>query len=484
MRDRVIVLADNDPESCGHTAAMISGRFRVCMARGTVDVLASVADTDPAAAVIDLASNTAAIGTIYDIRRVRPDLPVVAISANALEQAEAIQAGATDCVRRPFDREQLIRAVDQAIEKQADSPALEHANWRQPVFVGGSRMRPIWEILKRVAASDVPVLFRGETGSGKEVLAREVHGVSRRAGRPFMKVNCAAVPSELLESELFGYERGAFTGAMKSTQGKLELANGGTILLDEIGDMELKLQAKLLHFLQDREFQRLGGHHTVHMDVRIMSATHCDLERALRQGRFREDLYYRLNVITVQVPPLRDRRDEILPLADYLMRKHAPEYGSAGRLTPAVQKAMLEYDWPGNVRELENLIHRILVLDDADEIAMELVSGQVVATEAEEPPAVTTDNHRDTDSASGGNGSASSFALDSISCARRQDEANAIAAALERAHWNRRKAADLLNIEYRALLYRMSKLGIGEPRRPAGRVSVPAGERAKAARVQ
>src|SRR5262249_43277096 len=197
-------------------------------------------------------------------------------------------------------------------------------------------MRKIESRLAQIGASDVPVLLQGETGAGKEVLARRLHAFSSRADKPFLKLNCAALPSELVESELFGYERGAFTGAFKSTPGKFEMANGGTILLDEIGDMDFRLQAKLLQVLQDREFHRLGTAETVKVNVRVMAATHCDLETAIRDGRFREDLFYRLNVVTIQVPPLRERQDEILPLFKHFAEKYGDD-GVEVELTPKLE---------------------------------------------------------------------------------------------------------------------------------------------------
>ena len=216
-----------------------------------------------------------------------------------------------------------------------------------------------------IGRSRAPVLIQGETGVGKEVLARQLHAYSPRAKRRMLKLNCAALPSELVESELFGYERGAFTGAFQKKPGMFELADGGTILLDEIGDMDFKLQAKLLQVLQDSEFQRLGGKDTIRVDVRVIAATHCDLEKRIADDRFREDLYYRLNVVSLSVPPLRERKDDIIALADFFIRKHAEPGTAIAKIPPRLQELFLEYHWPGNVRELENLVRRFLIFPDA-----------------------------------------------------------------------------------------------------------------------
>jgi two-component system response regulator AtoC len=263
------------------------------------------------------------------------------------------------------------------------------------------------------------------------------------------------VPHELIESELFGYERGAFTGAFRSKPGKFELADGGTILLDEIGDMDLKLQAKLLHVLQDQEFERLGGKEPVRVNVRVMAATHCDLDKAVREGRFRADLYYRLNVISITIPPLRDRKDEILTLAAFLLRKHAPPGVEPPVIPPVLRHALLSYDWPGNVRELENIMRRYLVLRDAEVIARELslrTATRPAATLAAEPLDTTI---------RGTNGSL----LAKVEHAKRAAEKDAIRAALDATRWNRKQAARLLGVDYKALLYKMKKLGIGSPAR-------------------
>jgi two-component system response regulator AtoC len=316
------------------------------------------------------------------------------------------------------------------------------------------KMRAIRSILLRVSQGDAPVLLEGESGVGKEALARELHALSPRAGMPLVKLNCAALPSELLESELFGYERGAFTGAYKQTQGQFELAHGGTILLDEIGDMDIRLQAKLLHVLQDGEFRRVGGKETIRVDVRIMAATNCDLPKAVEQGRFRADLYHRLDVIRIDVPPLRDRKDEIIPLAEHFLAKYAQPETTITAINGELKRALLEHDWPGNIRELENLIKRLIVLEDEAMVLEQLrarkrceqVRAAAVVKEYLEPVWRCEDCRP------------SVFA--EASRVKTDMESEAIRVALDTARWNRRKAAALLGIEYRSFLYRLKKLGI------------------------
>jgi DNA-binding NtrC family response regulator len=319
------------------------------------------------------------------------------------------------------------------------------------------------EFLRRVGRSDVPVLLHGETGAGKEVMARKLWTYSNRVGKPFLKLNCAALPSELIESELFGYEKGAFTGAMVDKPGKFELAQDGTILLDEIGDMDTRLQAKLLQVLQDGEIQPLGSSRIINVNVRIMAATHRDLQAAIAQGTFRDDLYYRLSVINITIPPLRERRDEIIPLAEKLLSRHVGPGCPAPPIPEALRRAILAHSWPGNVRELENVMRRFLVYQDAGLLAAEL-------TDSGDPPklrlAVAKTSAPPRAPVSGGRVSFDHFAEIS-----RTAESKLLLDTLESVRWNRRQAALQLNIDYKALLYKLQKHGIVESKAKRREVS-------------
>ena len=315
-------------------------------------------------------------------------------------------------------------------------------------------MQSVRELIAKIAGTDVTVLLRGESGVGKEVVARAIHNTSPRANKLLLKINCAAMPGELLESELFGHQKGAFTGAHRDKPGKFEVAHGGTLMLDEIGEMPLSLQAKLLHVLQDGESARVGGDRVIRTDVRVIAATNRDLEAAIRAGQFREDLYYRLNVIEVRVPPLRERREEISVLVGHFMTRFKKEYGSTLNLPATTLRAFTDYSWPGNVRELENTLKRIVVLGNAEhippEIATSLAGGRTTmpapATVAAPPVADTMMGLKDV-----------------ARRAARDAERLAIKDMLERVHWNRAKAARLLQISYKALLYKIVDCGLASP---------------------
>ncbi len=382
---------------------------------------------------------------VRGIRSTHADIPVIAAAANPSPKLiiEAIRGGATEFVTPPLSAEHLLDLINTPHKHGAAPDRGKETGAEHSVVAVNPRMRAISASIRQIAVSDVPVIIQGESGVGKEVLAREIHAVSPRSSKPFVKINCAAVPAELLESELFGYERGAFTGAVSRTPGKLEAAGGGTVLLDEIGDMDVRLQAKLLHFLQDKSFHRLGGNRPIHVDVRILAATNQNLERAIAERSFREDLFYRLNVISLHVPPLRERRDEVLPLAVHFLEKHGAGVLPLPSITAPLARALVAHTWPGNVRELENVMRRFLVFRDPDSLANELRDTARPAPSqdemAEAPPkrACTLRQLRD------------------------REEASRIRAALADAQWHRGKAAQMLGIEYRSLIYRMKKLGVG-----------------------
>jgi len=312
-------------------------------------------------------------------------------------------------------------------------------------------MRAVRDLVSKVAATSASVLLTGESGVGKEVVARAIHRASPRAGHPLLKVNCAALPGELLESELFGHERGAFTGAYREKPGKFEQAQKGTIMLDEIGEVPLRLQAKLLHILQDGEFARVGGERILQTDVRVLAATNRDLEGEIRAGRFREDLYYRLNVIAVHIPPLRERRDEIPALAAHFLAAANKQYGRSVEISPALMRQLVEHPWPGNIREMENAIKRLVVLGNAAHFQSQLGAAAAAAAPA---PALAT-------AAVSAPDAEAVLGLKAIARrAARDAERIVIAQTLERTHWNRAKAARMLQISYKALLYKIVECGL------------------------
>jgi two-component system response regulator AtoC len=405
---------------------------------------------------------------LRDIRQIAPDLPVIVISGtgSTLEVVTAMKSGATDFFCKPVSHDELRHALGKALENRMAcelappaplAPLAPLAPTRTKVFFGTSpAMQEIQSLIGHIGWSEAPVLIQGETGSGKEMLARELHAHSPRAGKVFLKLNCAALPSELVESELFGYERGAFTGAFQKKIGMFEAADGGTILLDEIGDMDVRLQAKLLQVLQDREFQRLGGKDVVKVDFRVMAATHQDLETAMAERTFREDLYYRLNVINLRLPPLRERKKDIVALAEYLLKKHAVP-GKSVSLTQDLRHALMAYWWPGNIRELENVVRKLIVLRDPD-----LVVRELCAKTCRKPliPAVASYDAAPETAEVGCREADGTPILEQVTRAKHKAEAEAILTALNSTRWNRKQAAALLKIDYKALLYKMKKLGV------------------------
>ncbi len=353
--------------------------------------------------------------------------------------------------------DQRQQAIDRLVRPQAEAlgPAPEQVSGRirrEMDLWASPKMLEARQIIREAARVDVTVLVTGETGTGKELVARAVHHFSGRRAGPFVKVNCAAMPRELLESELFGFERGAFTGAHKLKIGKFEAAHHGTMFLDEIGDLHPALQAKLLHVLQDGEFSRIGGKSTLSVDVRVLAATNQDLERAVAEGRFREDLYYRLNVVHVFVPPLRERVTEIPMLVNYFVERYSKLYRRDGFVVPgAVMERLARHRYPGNVRELENLVKRMIVLDDPYLTRIPLpdptAGGSPQLSPASEQPEPS---------------------LKEISRrASQAAEREAISKMLEQTGWNRVRAARALRISYRALLYKIKQSGLSGERSAA-----------------
>jgi DNA-binding NtrC family response regulator len=402
--------------------------------------------------------------TLERLLEIRPGVKVVILScvSDPRTVAKAIRLGAQDYLPKPFQEADLEAVIQRVLGHCSAWPEVagllenaEEVGDDLYFLAAAESMRKIRGQVARIARADVPVLILGESGTGKEVLARLIHKLSPRCDQTFLKVNCAALPSELLESELFGFEAGAFTGAIKAKPGKFEQCDKGTILLDEIGEMSPALQAKLLHVLQDGEFSRLGSRSLVRVDVRLLAATNVDIPRALASGSLREDLYYRLNAFMLTLPALRERREEIPLLLRHFMSRFAARYARDPLpLTPALVNAAVEYPWPGNLRELENFVKRYLILADERQLVEELQTRFVGAVVPSAPaPAATKPGNGD---------------LKSLLRSRKDEvEIKAIGEALQHTHWNRKAAARLLKISYNALLYKVREYRLDEgSRRP------------------
>jgi len=404
---------------------------------------------------------------------------------SALSEAEsvvkAMKFGAADYLPKPFDPSELDLVLRRALEIHAPSmagprPARDAATPEADGGGGGGAvtlsapMERVWGLAQRVADTDVPVLLVGESGVGKDVVARRIHAASHRAERPFVKINCAALPAELLESELFGHEKGAFTGAHAEKPGKFELAHQGTIFLDEIGEMDPRLQAKLLQVLQDEEFYRVGGKRSLRVDARVVVATNRDLETEIANGSFREDLYYRLNVVTIRVPPLRERKEDIDPLVQHFVQKYLRRYkGGLERVPDEVMERFHAYDWPGNVRELENLVRRLVVLKEPSMVLGELTPSRPasVPRAAGSVNSVVNAAVRDPPGALHAPLPDDAPLKEVGKRAARVAEREAILRALMRTGWNKRKAAKRLQVSYKALLYKIKDCEIVDPRNAA-----------------
>jgi two-component system nitrogen regulation response regulator NtrX len=344
--------------------------YRVVGVTDGQEALRAIRQDPPDLVVLDIwMPGIDGLETLEAIKRLNADLPVIMISGHGtIETAvKATKLGAYDYLEKPLDLDKVQLAVRHALEHrrlESENRALRETLDRRYEIVGESAaIKMLREQILSAAPSNGRVLIRGESGTGKELIARAIHRHSGRSARPFVVVNCAAIPEELIESELFGHERGAFTGATAQRRGKFELADGGTIFLDEVGDMSLKTQAKVLRVLQEQTFERVGGSESLTVDVRVIAASNKDLVEEIRRGSFREDLFYRLNVIPFEVPPLRERREDIPLLARHFLRWFCQEYGKPEKaLSPAAMQLLLDYQWPGNVRELGNLMERMVIM--------------------------------------------------------------------------------------------------------------------------
>jgi two-component system, NtrC family, response regulator AtoC len=417
----------------GFVQAKTAAHALSCLADGEFAVVIAGGDRDP----------RQKDGLWERLNELSSDLPVVGLlEGEQRPDNSALGANAFDYIRRPFDEDATLdtvqRALQAARETQSRPPTVPLPALNE-VLVRSPAMRAAMSLVERAAPSDATVMIRGESGTGKEVVARRLHELSGRAKGPLIKVHCAALPEQILESELFGYERGAFTGAHQRKAGRVELAEGGTLFLDEIGEISTSVQVKLLRLLQDRQYERLGGTRTLAANVRFVTATHRNLEQMVRTGGFREDLYYRLNVVRLDLPPLRERRADIEPLALYFCQQTNREARRNVSLTPGAMELIKRSDFRGNVRELQNFIERLVVLAESD-----VVSEQDIQLEQKRTLGLMTGNEPSAESS-----------VVSLDAALRRAERHALEKALRKSAGNRALAARILGVSRRALFYKL-----------------------------
>jgi len=467
MNTPTILLVDDEPSMLSYAKTLLEvNNYNVEIAATGEEVLERMnRGSAPDLILLDLAMpGMDGLEVLEKCKKIRPEQKVVMFSCvnDTNKVVQAIKSGACDYLTKPFEGSELQGAIRRALDTNSqalvnatkytvrDTELVEDLEDNLFFLAASPAMKQIRAQVALVAKVDVPVLLLGESGVGKEILARLIHKMSFRSHRPMLKVNCAALPAELLESELFGYEAGAFTGANKPKPGKFELCHKGTILLDEIGEMSPLLQAKLLQVLQDGQFSRLGGRANINVDVRVLAATNIDVETAIANHTLREDLYYRLNAFTMNIPPLRQRREEIPLLIKHFMNQLSQSFGKAPKqLSDRLVQECLRYPWPGNLRELGNFVKRFLVLEDENLAIEELqvkshgVSGGETGEDDEGDLKTLVRNLKD------------------------DAECKEIQKALQNANWNRKIAAANLNISYKALLYKIKQHGLS-PRLPGG----------------
>lgn len=421
--------------------------YEVITSESAEEGLRMIDEHSPDLVLLDIwLSGMDGIEALKRIRDRRPSVPVIMISGHGtIELAvKAAKLGAYDFLEKPLSLERVIITVKRAIEKavlEGTLRAIKEDLEERQRFIGESQViKHLKTQIELVAPSGSIVLITGESGSGKELVAREIHNHSPRHKGPFIEVNCAAIPKELIESELFGHEKGSFTGAIERKKGKFELADGGTLFLDEIGDMSKEAQAKVLRVIETKEFQRVGGAKNIKVDVRIIAATNKDLEEEVKRGNFREDLFYRLNVIPIRVPPLRERKEDIPLLAEHFLQLIAEQFGRPKkRVSEDAMKALMEYHWPGNVRELKNLIERLVIMSSG-----EIITEEDIKTYLGIAP----------------RGIQNYFRLNTLKEARDAFERDFILKKLEENNWNISKTAESINLERTALYRKLKLLGI------------------------
>jgi DNA-binding NtrC family response regulator len=455
MEKRKVLIVDDDAGVRESVRMVLKEHYEPLMAVSGEEALATIAATQPDVVLLDvLMPGLDGLEVLERIKAEDPRRPVVMLTATKTVKTAvtAMKLGAFDYVTKPFDVEELLIIVERATRDAAREAELESLRWEvgkrySPANMIGNtpRMQQIFRTIGIVAPLKTTVLITGESGTGKELIAKAIHHQSPRSDRPLITLNCAAIPENLLESELFGHERGSFTDAHARKLGQFELADQGTIFLDEIGELAPSLQAKLLRVIEQGELMRVGGKQSIHVDVRIIAATNRDLDTAMREGAFRPDLYYRLNVVAMQLPPLRERPEDLPLLIKHFLTFKSEQIGvPVKHMSAAAVDALLRYSWPGNVREIENVIERVLVLSDHDPIELDDLPEQVRTGRVESASIQQQVLRREK----------------SLTDAVDEFEREIIQAALTHVDFNQTRAADLLGTTRRILKYRMDKLGI------------------------
>ncbi len=463
-----ILIIDDDPKVSWILSEGLSSRFEFVSAHDGIEGLQMVSTEKPDLILLDIKMpGMTGLEVLEKLNKLenRPEVIMVSGHGDTNYVVESIKLGAAEFVTKPFDVQEIEIHINGVLERsklkkevdQLKSELEVKNNWAN--FIGDSQaMQKVKEVIEQVADSELTVLIRGESGTGKEIVARSLHQLSSRRSKPFLKVNCAAIPRDLLEAELFGYEKGAFTGAHKTKQGRFELAHKGTIFLDEIGDMPLELQSKLLQVLEQQEFIRVGGVQTIHVDVRIICATNRNLEQAIKEQGFRDDLFYRLNEITIFLPPLRNRPEDVPLLVTHFLQKYNDLYGkSLTELSQPVMDKLQSFHWPGNVRQLENMIKQIVVRGE-ESIINDLIDSSAVNVLPSDSsyPVRQTVTEQVNPSSENNDDDEHTYSLKvRIGKKVAEEEKKLIAEVLNKTNWNRRKAADMLQISYRSLLYKI-----------------------------
>lgn len=456
-----ILVIDDDPKVSWILSEGLSDKYEFVSARDGLEGLQMVTTEKPDMILLDIKMpGMSGLEVLEKLNKIdeRPEVIMISGHGETNYVVDSIRLGAAEFINKPFDVQEVEIHIKGVLEKKQLKQEVNSlkdeikSKAAYAGFIGDSdAMHKVKEIIEQVADSDLTVLIRGESGTGKEIVARSLHELSERKGKPFVKVNCAAIPKDLLEAELFGHEKGSFTGAHKSKQGRFEIANKGTIFLDEIGDMPMELQSKLLQVLEQQEFVRVGGIHNIHVDVRIICATNINLEHAIAEKYFRDDLFYRLNEITLFLPSLRERKEDIPLLIDHFMKIHTKALKKDPiTISPQVSEKMHNFSWPGNVRQLENMVRQAIVRNDDSTITDQILSNSQMSKFSNQSVStnqVTSNNIEEE----------KDYSLkERIGKIVAEEEKKLISEVLKITNWNRRKASELLQISYRSLLYKIS----------------------------